>query len=78
MVKLTSEQQQDFLHDAPGVFTLAAGAWGRQGCTCVRLGAATKAVLLPALEAAWRNALAKAAKARKSRSTTGNSRRLSR
>lgn len=56
MVKLTPEQQHDLMHDAPEVFTPAAGAWGRQGCTCVRLRPATKTILLAALEAAWRNA----------------------
>jgi len=67
MVKLTPEQQHDLMHDAPEVFTPAAGAWGRQGCTCVRLRAATNAVLLPALEAAWRNALTLASQSGKKR-----------
>ncbi|HXZ18777.1 MAG TPA: MmcQ/YjbR family DNA-binding protein [Candidatus Acidoferrales bacterium] len=68
MVKLTSEQQADFMHDAPAVFSPSAGAWGRQGCTRVFLRAATRTTLLPALEAAWSNvtlALAKAIRSRR-------------
>jgi hypothetical protein len=37
MVKLTPEQQQDFISGGDGVFAPASGAWGRQGCTTVRL-----------------------------------------
>ena len=62
MVKLTPEQQADFVHDYPTVFTPVNGAWGRQGCTSVQLPKATKAVLEPAVKAAWQNALATAAK----------------
>jgi hypothetical protein len=62
MVKLTPEQQAELVHDAPEVFTPVPGGWGRKGCTHVRLRAATQAVLLPAIEAAWRNAIAQAAK----------------
>ena len=55
MVKLTPEQQQELTHDEPETFIPAAGAWGRQGSTTVRLKSATKTTLLRALEAAWRN-----------------------
>lgn len=78
MVVLTPEQQADLVHDAPQVFTPVPGGWGRQGCTQVNLPAATKVVLLPALEAAWRNALLKASKARKTPRTQGVSRKSSR
>ncbi len=64
MVRLTPEQQSDFLYDAPEVYSPAAGAWGKQGCTCVRLRAATRVTLLPALEAAWSNVTLALAKAR--------------
>ena len=37
MVKLTPEQQQDFMNADDDVFAPASGAWGRQGCTTVRL-----------------------------------------
>jgi len=58
MVKLTPEQQADFVHDYPAVFSPAAGAWGRQGSTSVALPKARKAEMSRAVEAAWRNALA--------------------
>jgi len=67
MVRLTPEQQAELVHDAPEVFTPVPGGWGLKGCTNVRLRAATKAVLLPALEAAWRNAMLQSARARKRR-----------
>ncbi len=37
MVKLTPEQQQDFVSTDDDVFAPASGVWGRQGCTTVRL-----------------------------------------
>jgi len=37
MVKLTPEQQQDFISADDDVFAPASGAWGGQGCTTVRL-----------------------------------------
>jgi len=54
MVKLTPAQQQRFLREQPEIFAPAKGAWGRQGCTNVRLKSATKAKLQSALVAAWR------------------------
>lgn len=58
MIKLTPEQQADFVHDYPAVFAPASGAWGRQGSTSVCLPKGRKAELSGAVEAAWRNALA--------------------
>ena len=55
MVKLTPDQQSRFVRDAPTLFAPVKGAWGRQGCTNVCLKAATKASLMSALVAAWRN-----------------------
>jgi hypothetical protein len=62
MVQLTPEQQAEFINDHPLVFSPAAGAWGRNGSTIVDLPKATKAVLQVAVEAAYRNALAKSSK----------------
>ena len=59
VVILTPAQQKRCLDAAPEVFRPAAGTWGRKGSTCVYLRAATKAVLLPALESAWWNAALK-------------------
>ena len=54
MVKLSPEQQQNFLDAAPDAFQPASGAWGRGGATMVRLKAGKKAVVEKALETAWR------------------------
>ncbi len=59
MVQLTSEQQAEFMHDHPLVFSAAAGAWGRNGSTNVHLPKATSQILKTAVEAAYRNAVVK-------------------
>jgi len=59
MVKLTSEQQEEFVGAEPDVFEPVKGGWGRGGATSVRLRAATKAILRPAMAAAWCNAAPK-------------------
>ena len=64
MVKLTPEQQAEFVHDYPEVFSPVAGAWGRQGCTSVYLTKATREALQPAILAAAQNAMAAASKAK--------------
>jgi hypothetical protein len=55
MVKLTREQQRQFVRDTPTVFVSVKGAWGKQGCTNVCLKPATKAIVSGAMVAAWRN-----------------------
>ena len=55
MVKLTPDQQEMFIEEQPDVFEPASGAWGEQGATTVRLAAAKKGSLRPAMVAAWRN-----------------------
>ena len=55
MVKLTPDQQMLFIRDHPAAFAPEAGAWGRQGCTRVRLAAADEETLGEALTLAWRN-----------------------
>jgi hypothetical protein len=59
MVKLTPEQQEEFVGAEPDVFEPVKGGWGRGGATSVRLRAATKATLRPAMAAAWCNAAPK-------------------
>ncbi len=54
MVKLTPLEQEMFVKAQPSVFNPCAGAWGRRGCTNVRLKSARKPTLHRALEAAWR------------------------
>lgn len=58
MVKLTPDQQQRFVADAPAAFFPENGAWGRQGCTAVRLEAVDEELLGEALTLAWRNTAA--------------------
>ena len=60
MVKLTPEQQDTFVCKDPETFEVGKGAWGRQGCTLVRLDAAQAATVRVALEFAWRNNAEKA------------------
>ena len=55
MVKLTPEQQTAFVESAPEVFVPVKGGWGLKGATNVRLPAATRRALGPALATAWRN-----------------------
>jgi hypothetical protein len=55
MVKLTPEQQAQFMQAEPEVFEPCAGAWGERGCTNVRLRAAKKEMVRQAMIAAWRN-----------------------
>ena len=55
MVKLIPQQQEAFARTEPDVFEPVKGAWGRRGCTRVRLRAATEDSVQQALLAAWRN-----------------------
>jgi hypothetical protein len=54
MVKLTPVEQEMLVKAQPKVFNPCTGAWGRRGCTNVRLKSARKPTLRRALEAAWR------------------------
>ena len=76
MVKLTPEEQEQFIREARGAFKAENGAWGREGCTRVRLDVVDEETLGEAMTLAWRAAVAKgppasakgkAARARKSR-----------
>jgi hypothetical protein len=55
MVKLTPEQQEAFLREHPAAFAPESGAWGRQGCTAVRLDMADEDTVGEAMTLAWRN-----------------------
>ena len=56
MVKLTPEQQREFLKQDRPAFVPASGAWGRQGSTMVSLSAAKPATVRAAMTLAWENA----------------------
>ena len=71
MVTLSPEQQQLFMRDHPTMFTPASGAWGRQGCTMVKLSAADEETIGEAMTLAWQAAVAAAKiKASKARAKT--------
>ena len=55
MVKLTPEQQHDFIRSEPAMFSPVNGAWGQKGGTHVLLKAAKKAPVQAAMQAAWSN-----------------------
>lgn len=55
MVKLTPEQQREFMRDDSDGFMPASGAWGRQGCTTVKLAAVDEDTLGEAITLAWQN-----------------------
>jgi len=55
MVKLSPEQQRQFVESEPALFVPVNGAWGRGGSTNVRLKFATAQRIKPALDLAWRN-----------------------
>ena len=72
MLKLTPEQQRKCIKDAPAVFKLCSGAWGRQGATNIYLPAAKVGIVRAALDAAAKNVAA-----RKKRKTPNVQRRTS-
>ena len=56
MVKLSADDQKEFVRTSPAVFTPVKGAWGRQGATTINLPATTIQIVREALTAAWRRA----------------------
>jgi len=54
MVKLTPLEQEMLVKAQPEVSNPCSGAWGRRGCTNVRLKGVRKPMLRRALEAPWR------------------------
>lgn len=56
MVKLLPDQQHTFVRQDPATFKPESGAWGRQGCTAVRLASVDEETLGEALTLAWQNA----------------------
>ncbi len=55
MLKLPPAVQKELVTTEPAVFVPAQGAWGRQGCTHVRLRTAKKGTVSGAFLMAWRN-----------------------
>jgi hypothetical protein len=59
MLKLTPEEQKNFIQADPAVFRPVKGAWGRRGNTNVYLPKAKIDRVREALGVAWRNAAPK-------------------
>ena len=59
MVKLTPEQQREFIKTEPKVFKPCSGAWGRQGATNIYLPAAKATIVRAALDAAANSVISK-------------------
>ncbi|GIL39811.1 MmcQ/YjbR family DNA-binding protein [Roseiterribacter gracilis] len=68
MVKLSAQDQAMRIDAEPAAFKPATGAWGRAGCTLVKLDAVDAVTLESAIRAAWRNVPAKKPPAKKKRS----------
>jgi len=76
MVKLTPDQQDQFIRGAPDAFAPEAGAWGRAGCTKVTLKAVDEEQLGQAMTLAWQNSGKKKSTSKKSK--VGSTRKVSR
>jgi hypothetical protein len=70
-LKLTPEQQADFVRELPEIFLPIPGGWGRMGMTRIRLAQASEDVLAGALRAAWQLPLNSNTKAKKKRVPRG-------
>lgn len=57
MVKVTPDQQRDFMQVQPAAFAPASGAWGRSGCTMVQLNVVDEETLGDAMTLAWQLAV---------------------
>ena len=55
MVKLTPEQQEEFVRAEPKVYLPVKGGWGKKGATSVRLREGRRDSVRRALAAAWCN-----------------------
>jgi hypothetical protein len=73
MVKLSPEEQVEFMNGDPAAFSPASGAWGRQGCTIVQLAVVETDKLGEAMTLAWQGAM-KAGKPKTKRSAKAKSR----
>jgi hypothetical protein len=74
MVKLAPEEQRAFIRDHAATFAPSSGAWGRQGCTNVRLADADEAAVRGAMILAW-EAVAAPPPAKKPRAVPSRRRR---
>jgi hypothetical protein len=77
VVKLTPDEQRDFVRSNPNVFQPEKGAWGRRGATSVNLPSVKIEKVREALSAAWRNIAPKRlAKTRQRKPTAARTRSI--
>jgi len=69
-LKLTPEQQADFVRELPDVFLPIPGGWGRMGMTHIKLAKASEDVLAGALRTAWQLRMNKNAEAKTKKKRT--------
>jgi hypothetical protein len=75
VLKLTMEQQAEFVAELPEVFEPVEGGWGRMGMTYIVLGRADEETMRGALATAHRNvAMKQAAAAKKPKGTPAKKR----
>jgi hypothetical protein len=70
-IKLTPEQQADFVRESPEIFLPVAGGWGRMGMTHIRLAQVSEDVLAGALHTAWKLRVESSAKTKTKTSKAG-------
>jgi hypothetical protein len=58
-LKLSPEEQQEFMRQHGKTFSPAAGSWGRQGWTHVEFAGADRAAVRAAMLIAWQSVVAK-------------------
>ncbi|MHB8218668.1 MAG: MmcQ/YjbR family DNA-binding protein [Candidatus Sulfotelmatobacter sp.] len=66
-LKLTLEQQADFVRELPEIFLPIPGGWGRMGMTHIRLAEASEDLLAGALHTAWQLRIGKNTRTKKKR-----------
>ena len=71
-LKLTLEQQADFIRELPDVFLPIPGGWGRMGMTHIRLTNATEDVLTGALRTAWQLRVSRNSKTKAKKTKAAN------
>ena len=71
MVKLNPDQQQKFVDENPAAFQPENGAWGRAGCTKVRLDSVDEDTLGAAMTLAWQHTAKKSVSERAKPKRTG-------
>lgn len=55
VIKLTPEEQREFIQSHPSLFAPVKGAWGERGATTVNLDHVDEDTLRSAIRAAWSN-----------------------